>query len=148
MKNFHFSLETVLSYKQQILENVRQDVALISNRLDQIIQEEGQKQRDYDEKKQCFIEKQQAGTTTQMMLYCNNFLYELREEQKSLALKHKALQKEHSAAIVRLTNIKIEVSALEKLQNKELRQHKAEVAKEEECLIEEFVVHEQLVNGR
>ena len=148
MKNFHFSLETVMSYKQQILENAREEVALVTRRLDQVIQEEGQKQRDYDEKKRHFMETQQAGTTPQMMMYCNNFLYELREEQKALAVKRKALQKEHSAAIERLTNIKIEASALEKLQHKELRQYKAEAAKEEERLVEEFVVHEQLVQGR
>lgn len=148
MKNFHFSLRNVLSYKQQVLENAQTELAMVNKKLDQVIQEENQKKLDYENKKQMFNEAQQKGVTPQMMLYHNNYLNVLCEEQKVLEKKHKALQKEHTAVMERLTAIKIETSALEKLQHKEFQQYRADVVKEEERLVEEFVVHEQLIHGK
>lgn len=54
MKNFHFSLETVLSYKQQLVNAAQAELAKINRKLEQLILEEEEKKHAYDEKKQAY----------------------------------------------------------------------------------------------
>ena len=58
------------------------------------------------------------------------------------------LLREKNAAIEKLTAMKVEVKALEKLKEKELREYRMAAAKEEERVVEEFVVFERTIAAR
>lgn len=141
MKNFHFSLETVLSYKQQLVNAAQAELAKINRKLEQLILEEEEKKHAYDEKKQAYDEQQKRGITPQMMVFHNDYLHKLRQEIAILERKHTQLQKEQTAAMEKLIAKRVEAKALEKLQEKEWQQYKAQAAKEEERLVEELAVN-------
>ena len=148
MKSFHFSLETVLSYKQQLVDAAQAEVAKANQKLEQIILEEEAKQRAYHEEKQNYDQEQQKGIAPQMMVFHNDYLHKLRQEQRALENKHALLQKEQQAAMENLIAIKVEAAALEKLQEKEWQQYKAQAAKEEERLVEELAVNNLLFHAQ
>lgn len=148
MKNFRFSLEGVLTYKNQLLTGLQEDAARAVKALDKLIAEEQAKEKEYQNRKLTCNGEQQSGTNPQMMQFYHLYLKQLSDEKVELARKHKVLLREKNAAIEKLTAMKVEVKALEKLREKELREYRMAAAKEEERVVEEFVVFERMIAAR
>ena len=139
MKRFRFSLETVLSYKQQIqdalqgehaeaLAKVRTQEAVLDTLLHQY--------RAYDEEYRV-----RCGTgllMTEVLIYQSGLRAMEREiEQASQHLKELKQQEEKKREAV--IEAKRETSSIEKLKEKKLQEYQKAVGKSEEVFIEEFV---------
>ena len=139
MKKFKFSLDTVLSYKQQVLEAlqgehalalaaVREQEALLENLWGQY--------RDYNAE---YRRRAEEGLPlTEALMYQNGLRaaeQEIQRETKHLEELEAEAEKRREAMV----EAKKETSSIEKLREKKLdAYHKAE-AKSEELFIEEFV---------
>lgn len=75
------------------------------------------------------------------MLYYNDYLNKLHDEENILKRREQAMQREKKAATDKVLSFKVEVAALEKLKEKEWTAYRAQAAKEEERAVEEFVVY-------
>ena len=118
MKKFKFSLDSVLSYKQQVLERAWQDY------------------RDCDgEYRQ---KKEQGITITDAMVYQNGLRVLERDIQRETDRLEELRRKEEKKR-QEVVDAKIDTSSIEKLKEKKLDLYNKEVAKGEEVLIDEFV---------
>lgn len=139
MKKFKFSLDTVLSYKQQVLEAlqgehalalaaVREQEALLENLWGQY--------RDYNAE---YRRRAEEGLPlTEALMYQNG----LRAAEQEIQRETKRLEELEAEAEKRreaMVEAKKETSSIEKLKEKKLEAYHKEEAKSEELFIEEFV---------
>ena len=139
MKKFKFSLDSVLSYKQQILDALQgEHAALLAEVREQedLLERCWQTYRDYNEE---YREKSRIGVQlTEALIYQTNLRAMEREiQQETLVLEEKRKKEEEKRAEV--VEAKKESTSIEKLKEKKLRAYQKAEAKSEELFIEDFV---------
>lgn len=139
MKKFKFSLDSVLSYKQQVLESLQGEHAVI---LAQVREQEGVLERTWQDYRDCDAEyrqrKAEGITITDAMVYQNGLRVLERDIQRETE-KLEALRRKEEKKRQEVVDAKIDTSSIEKLKEHKLEDyHKAE-QKAEEVLIDEFV---------
>lgn len=139
MKKFSFPLDTVLNYKDQILDNLKSEHALI---LAQVSQQE-QKILTLSDKRGAactrFREETHCGMTVSAMREYESYITYMQqrilyEEGALIKLKKKEEHKRNEVVEARK-----EKTSIEKLKEKKLAQYNKEVLRSEELFIEEFV---------
>ena len=139
MKKFKFALDSVLSYKQQVLDALKGEHAAI---LTQVREQEEAVEAAWQSYRQCDGEyrqrKAEGITITDAMVYQNGLrAAEMEIQRETQRLEKLRAQEEKKRAEV--VEAKKDTSSIEKLKEKKLdAYHKAE-AKSEEAFIEEFV---------
>ena len=139
MKKFKFSLDSVLSYKQQILDALQGEHAALLAEVRQqedLLERCWQTYRDYNEE---YREKSRIGVQlTEALIYQTNLRAMEREiQQETLILEEKRQKEEEKRAEV--VEAKKESTSIEKLKEKKLRAYQKAEAKSEELFIEDFV---------
>ena len=139
MKKFKFSLDSVLSYKQQVLESLQGEHAVI---LAQVREQEGVLERTWQDYRDCDAEyrqrKAEGITITDAMVYQNGLRVLERDIQRE-SDRLEELKKQEEAKRQEVVDAKIDTSSIEKLNEKKLDLYNKEAAKNEEVLIDEFV---------
>lgn len=139
MKKFKFSLDSVLSYKQQVLESLQGEHAVI---LAQVREQEGVLERAWQDYRDCDAEyrqrKAEGITITDAMVYQNG-LRVLENDIQRETDKLEELRRREEKKRQEVVEAKIDTSSIEKLKEKKLDLYNKEVAKSEEVLIDEFV---------
>lgn len=139
MKKFRFSLDTVLAYKQQILDALRGEHAEILADLhaqENIVESLWRRYRDYNQEYQ---ERARIGMIlTDAILYQNGLRALEREIQRETE-KLEALQEQEEVKRNEVVEARKETASIEKLREKKVDAYQKELAKSEELLIEEFV---------
>ena len=139
MKKFKFALDTVLSYKQQVLEALQGEHALALAAVrgqEELLEELWQEYRDYNAE---YRRRAEEGLPlTEALMYQNGLRAAEREIQQETAHLEE-LRAEEEKKREAVVEAKKDTSSIEKLKEKKLdAYHKAE-AKSEELFIEEFV---------
>ena len=139
MKKFKFSLDSVLSYKQQVLESLQGEHAAI---LAQVREQEGVLERAWQDYRECDAEyrqrKAEGITITDAMVYQNG-LRVLENDIQRETDKLEELRRREEKKRQEVVGAKIDTSSIEKLKEKKLDLYNKEAAKSEEVLIDEFV---------
>lgn len=139
MKKFKFSLETVLSYKQQILETLQTEHAAViaQVRAQETLLEE--LWRAYEAYSAEYRERSAAGiAVTDALTYQANLRArerDIKAETERLA----QLRQQEEAKRMEVVEAKQETASIEKLREKKLNTYNVTIAKGEEQFIEEFV---------
>lgn len=141
MKRFMFSLDKVLTYKEQIEYNLRSEYGQIMQR---VAEEEAvlmQLDEEYDFRCVKFEEEKRRGCTIKDLKmheeYLENLLFRIHKSQKIL----ERLKEEEEKKRQEVIRAKTETSSIDKLKEKRIKEYSATVQKEEENLIEEFVAN-------
>lgn len=139
MKKFKFSLETVLSYKQQVLEALQGEHAALLARVreqETLLQAIWDEYHDYNDE---FCERKMTGLPiTDAVIYQNGLrVLETRIQRETERLEQLRRQEEQKREQV--VEARKETASLEKLREKKLVAYEKELSKAEELLIEEFV---------
>lgn len=146
MKKFVFNLKKVLEFKNQSLDNKKNEhaialmliakqeekIALIRNRYNYINSE--------------FNDKKMSGITVLEASEYNSFLYSLEKEIHSEKENLKKLKTDEEKKRKEVIEMKIETSTLEKLKEKKYEQYLREAGKTEELFIEEFISRKRMTN--
>jgi flagellar FliJ protein len=139
MKKFQFSLETVLTYKNEVLEALQGEHAILlgqvheqEERLDKVVQW----YQTYNEEYR--MRKQEGMTILDAMEYEQGLrVLESDIQRETLRLEDlKAKEEKKRAEVVQA---KVETSSLDKLKEKKLGDYQKAVQKDEEQKVEEFV---------
>jgi len=139
MKKFKFSLDPVLSYKEQVLESLQGEHAAI---LAEVREQEAVLEAAWQAYRDCDAEytqrKAEGITITDAMVYQNGLRVLERDIQRETE-KLAELRKKEEAKRQEVVDAKIDTSSIEKLKEKKLDLYHKDVAKNEEQLIDEFV---------
>ena len=139
MKKFKFSLDTVLSYKQQVLEALQGEHALALAAVreqETLLENLWQQYRDYNAE---YRHRAEEGLPLTEALMYQNGLRAAEQEIQRETQRLEELRAEEEKRREQVIEAKKDTSSIEKLREKKLdAYHKAE-AKSEEAFIEEFV---------
>lgn len=139
MKKFAFSLDTVLRYKEQVLESLRGEHARILARVRQCEREI----EDLERERRTCAGKLEAGRREGMSIqdirtysnYWDGLGVRIRDKQEELTM----IQEEEEKKRQEVVEAKKETSSIEKLKEHKLEEYNKAVQKQEEQFIEEFV---------
>lgn len=139
MKKFYFPLHTVLNYKQQVLDNLRNEQAQIMSdiaRSEKRIENLECQEKSWGGELQ---EKQKKGMAVCEIGAYQSYLHNLRVKEK---LEREALSKLEERKEEKRKEVvaaKTETSSLELLKDKKMAQYQYQVQRSDELFIEEFV---------
>ena len=139
MKKFKFSLDSVLSYKEQVLEALQGEHAVILAQVreqEDVLEAVWRRYRDCDDE---YRQRKAEGITiTDAMVYQNGLRVLEREIQRETD-KLEALRKKEEKKRQEVVDAKIDTSSIEKLKEHKLEDYHKSVQKAEEVLVDEFV---------
>lgn len=139
MKKFRFSLETVLDYKQQVLESLQTEHGAILARVRAQEQELARLEEAYRQLDEEFLQRKLEGLTILDAMQYEQYLRAAEREIEAAAARLEELQKQEEAKRAEVVEARKETSSIEKLREKKLDSYNRAVQKSEEALIEEFV---------
>ena len=147
MKKFRFSLATVLDYKQQLLEALQGEHAVLLARVreqETFLQSIWDEYHDYNDE---FCERKMTGLPiTDAVIYQNGLrVLEARIQRETDRLEQLRRQEELKRAQV--VEARKDTASLEKLRDKKRSAYDKEVSRAEERLIEEFVSNASSARG-
>ena len=139
MKKFKFSLDTVLSYKDQILDALKIEHGVILAEIraqEELLEATWRRYRDYDEE---FREQKMNGISA-----LNAMMYEAGLRAQELEIRRQteileALKVKEEKKRSEVVEAKQDTASLEKLRERKLDSYHKSVQKGEEQMIEEFV---------
>ncbi len=139
MKKFKFSLDTVLSYKQQVLEALQGEHALALAAVraqEELLEDLWQGYRDYNAE---YRQRAEEGLPLTEALMYQNGLRAAEQEIQRETRQLEELQAEEEKKREAVVEAKKDTSSIEKLKEKKLDAYRRAEAKSEETFIEEFV---------
>ena len=139
MKKFQFSLDSVLSYKQQVLDSLKGEHAEILAQVraqEDVLERAWQEYRDCDEE---YSRRKAEGITINDALVYQNGLRVLERNIQRETDKLDELRRKEEKKRQEVVNAKIDTSSIEKLREHKLEDYNKAVQKDEEKLIDEFV---------
>ncbi len=148
MKKFHFSLETVLDYKQQILASLQAEHGAI---LAQVREQERlieELEAEYQQMDGEFAQRKLEGIAILDAMKYEQYLRAM-ERQIQQALEDLAqLQKKEEAKRAEVVTAKQDTSSIEKLREKKLDHYKKAMQKNEEAMIDELVSTKRVMEAQ
>ena len=139
MKKFQFSLESVLGYKQQVLESLQNEHAILIQKMRQQEERLRQMEESYRAWNEEFRQAEMEGiTVAEAMRYESG----LRFWEKEIAQQRQTVlqcQKEVEQKRRQVVAARQETASLEKLRDKKQEEYRKAVQKGEELFIEEVV---------
>lgn len=139
MKKFNFPLETVLSYKDQALDNLKSEHAQI---IAKVAQQEGKIMDMAEQRKAACMrlkEETRRGTTVSAMREYESYITFMQQKILNEQGTLKRLKKKEEQKREQVVEARKEKASIEKLKEKKLMQYNKEVQRSEELFIEEFV---------
>ena len=147
MKKFKFSLETVLSYKDQVLDSLKIEHGVLLAEIreqEEVLEAVWRRYRDYDEE---FREQKMNGISALAAMMYESGLRAQELEIKRETEKLDELRAREEAKRNEMVETKKETASLEKLRERKLDHYNKEVQKGEEQRMEEFVSTQRAMTG-
>ena len=140
MKKFRFSLETVLDYKQQVLDSLQMEHGVIMAQVRR--QEEYLEglEEDYRETDAEFGQQKLEGIAILDAMWYEQYLRAMERQIQQAVLRLEELRKQEEAKRAEVVAAKQDTSSIEKLKEKKLDSYNKAVQKNEEAVIDEFVM--------
>ncbi|MCI8513186.1 MAG: flagellar export protein FliJ [Lachnospiraceae bacterium] len=147
MKRFRYSLDTVLSYKTQVLDGLKREHAAMLKKVNDKKEEIRQLNGELCEFEGSFDETKSAGASIETYL-----LYDMcidrKKEQIEQEKEHLViLKKREEKKKIEVIDAKVDTSKFEKLKDRRLQEYRAAEQKEEEAFVEEFVIHNMIAES-
>lgn len=139
MKKFSFSLENVLNYNHQVLDNLKNEHAAILEQIERQKKKIEEVQQQYVDCGQQMKEEARKGITIQQMNTYENYLYILSYQIKKEQDMLKVIYKQEEMKRQQVIEAKRESASVEKLRENKFEIYNKELQKEQELLMEEFV---------
>ena len=138
MKKFRFSLETVLEYKEQVLDALQKEHGIIMAQVKE--QEEYLEglEMDYRDMDAEFCQRKIEGMAILDAMRYEQYLRAMAQTQQAVH-RLEELRRQEEAKRLEVVAAKQDTSSIEKLKDKKLDSYNKAVQKSEEAIIDEFV---------
>ena len=139
MKKFRFSLETVLDYKQQVLDSLQTEHGVIMAQVRKQEEYLESLENDYQETDTEFSQRKLEGITILDAMWYEQYLRAMERQIQQAILRLEDLRRQEEAKRAEVVAAKQDTSSIEKLKEKKLDSYNKAVQKNEEAIIDEFV---------
>lgn len=147
MKNFKFSLDSVLGYKQQVLDELQNEYAILTDRVRRQELKLAQTKEAYRSCNQEFRSAEAEGITIAEALRFENDLRFWEKEVEQNTQQLLAFQQEAEEKRAQMILARQDTASLEKLREKKHTTYLKEVEKSEEIFIEELVAAQRVMSA-
>lgn len=141
MKRFEFSLNKLMGYKKQVLDREKNSLAHLRMQQQQMQDEKEQLEAKLKKSADEFRELSSKGISVMQITMFKGYHQSLRMQIADLRLAIEEMEKKVQKQLGVVIDATKEVSSLEKLEEKQLEEYKAKVAKAEEQFISEYVMN-------
>lgn len=148
MKKFRFSLETVLEYKQQVLESLQAEHGAILARIREQEAYIDEIEAAYRHLNGEFNRRKSEGISILDAMKYEQYLRAREREIEEAYSALRDLQEQEEAKRNQVVEAKKETSSIEKLREKKLEVYNKAVQKSEEALIDEFVTTKRVMEAQ
>lgn len=148
MKKFHFTLEKLRRYKNQILESQKNHLASLRNQQRAAEEELLQVQGSISSADSKFQEDCARGMTNAQITLAKNYLNAMGNQRRILNDSIRLFQEKIDDQIQVVVEATREVSMLDKLKEHQWEAYSKAVSKSEELFIEEYVGYKSAVSDR
>ncbi|MCI8492904.1 hypothetical protein D3Z39_00955 [Anaerotruncus colihominis] len=145
MKKFKFTLSRMLDYKDQLLDEEKNKLALLRQKKQEIDDHIESLLRELDKLSETMLQEQERGITAFQLLSYESQRTNIRRQIEQLKKEQALAKLEVKRQVQVVVQATQEVSKLDKLQDKQLEEYKKMVMKAEELEIEEFVSSRRIV---
>lgn len=145
MKKFKFTLGRMLDYKDQLLDEEKNKLALLRQKKQEIDDHIESLLRELDKLSETMLQEQERGITAFQLLSYESQRTNIRRQIEQLKKEQALAKLEVKRQVQVVVQATQEVSKLDKLQDKQLEEYKKMVMKAEELEIEEFVSSRRIV---
>lgn len=139
MKKFRFSLETVLDYKQQVLDALQTEHGAIMARVRAQEEYLAGLERDYRDTDAEFTRRKLEGIPILDAMRYEQYLRAMERQIQKAVNKLDELRRQEEEKRAEVVAAKQDTSSIEKLKEKKLDSYNKAVQKSEEAMIDEFV---------
>ena len=142
MKRFHYNLQTVLNYEEQVLDEKKEEYA---GRLEKVAQKKKQidaLQESSDALNASFDEVKKQGAKIETFLLYSDMIRNNDDQIKVENARLRRLEKWADEKKQEVIDANIDVKKYDKLKEKKYAAYRKQEAKENEAFIEEFVQHQ------
>ncbi len=144
MKKFEFSLEKMLSFKDQMLSGEKLRLAELRNRLAHLNDTLEQLRAEYAYCDGELKERERAGLTPQDFSRRKAYLNVLSERIKQQQQQIKIMETRVNEQVTVVVRVSQDVATLEKLKERQLEDYRFAEGKDQELLIDEFVANHSI----
>ena len=145
MKKFQFSLQTVLEYKQQVLENLQAEHGAILARIRRQEERIERMEADYRALSSEFNQRKAEGITVLEAMKYEQYLRSSERQLEQAYERLRSLRQQEEKKRGEVVEAKKETSTIEKLKEKKLESYNKAVQKSEEAFIDEFVTTKRVM---
>ena len=145
MKKFRFALETVLEYKQQILDSLQAEHGAILARIRQQEEHIEALEAEYRHLSQEFNRRKAEGISILDALKYEQYLRAMERQLEEAYQRLEQLRKQAEEKRQEVVEAKKETSSIEKLREKKLDSYNKAVQKSEESMIDELVSTKRVI---
>ena len=139
MKKFRFSLETVLDYKQQVLDALQKEHGVIMAQVKEQEEYLAGLEADYRDMDAEFCQRKLEGITILDAMRYGQSLRAMGRQIQQAVYRLEELRRQEEAKRLEVVAAKQDTSSIEKLKEKKLDSYNKAVQKSEEAMIDEFV---------
>lgn len=140
MKKFMFSMEKLLTYKNQSLENQLAILGDLNNQLSQTTQQIKVLLSEKDKYCEEFDRRVKQRAVPALFQIYQNYLNEIKEQVRIKEETRLGISKKIEQQIEVIKTLKQEAKSLETLKEAKLKEHKTEAGKLSELQLEEFIL--------
>jgi len=148
MKKFQFSLETVLGYKQQVLDSLQAEHGAILAKVRQQEELIEHLEADYQAMSSEFNARKTEGISILDAMKYEQYLRAMERQIKEAYVHLFSLRKQEEQKRAEVVEAKKDTSSIEKLKEKKLDAYNKAVQKSEEALIDEFVTTKRVMEAQ
>lgn len=141
MKKFEFSLEKMLSFKDQILSGEKLKLADLRSRLAHLNEALEKLRGEYAYCDGELKEQERTGLTPHDLARRKAYLNALNDRIKSQLQQIRTMEARVSDQVAVVVRVSQEVTTLEKLKDRQLEEYRTAEGKEQELLIDEFIAN-------
>lgn len=148
MKKFRFSLETVLEYKQQVLESLQTEHGAL---LAQVRRQEERIEKleaDYRAMAGEFNQRKAEGISILDAIKYEQYLRAMERQIEEAYCRLEELRRQAEKKRAEVVEAKKETSSIEKLREKKLENYNKAIQKSEEAIIDEFVTTKRIMEAQ
>lgn len=139
MKKFEFSLRKLNDYKHQVLKSEQETLASFRQRQNELTQKKETLQSSYQSGKEKFQAEALSGTSSTMMIYNRSYVNALMEQIRFTEANIQSMEGIIDKQVGVVAEISKDIKIMEKLEEKQRSEYKAQEQKQFDLFIEEFV---------
>lgn len=139
MKPFHFSLEKMQHYRQQLLDTEKDKLAALQNRRNELEYQMSQLERFEQEQNHELCHRQKVGMQAVELTYYSFFAQNIQTQKKEVRAQMAAIQQKIDQQVQVVTKASQGMKSLEKLKEKQLEEYQRDEARERTEQITELI---------